>query len=101
MERHNVTAQANLYATYVFASECVLKVIAYGLLFTPNGYLKSGWHQLDALIVTSSVISLLSESLPASFRAMRVLRVLRPLRLIARFGNLRLVVDLFIRTLPR
>ena len=92
--------KANLYATYVFTAECLLKIITYGLLFTPNGYLRSGWHQLDALIVSSSVISLLSESLPASFRAMRVLRVLRPLRLIARFGNLRLVVDLFIKTLP-
>ena len=45
------------------------------------------------------VISLVSDSSPA-LRAIRVLRVLRPLRLIARFGNLRLVVELFVRTLP-
>ena len=92
--------QANVYATYIFIGECVFKITAYGLLFTEHAYLKSGWHQLDAFIVASSVVSLLSDELPPAFRALRVLRVLRPLRLIARFGNLRLVVDLFIKTLP-
>ena len=75
------------------------QMLAYGILFTPNAYLKSGWHQLDFVIVTSSVAALFSDAFPV-LRTMRVLRVLRPLRLIARFGNLRIIVDLFIRTLP-
>ncbi len=49
-------------------------------------------------IVTASLLSLLG--FPA-FRTLRLLRVLRPLRLISRFGNLRIVVDLFIKTLPQ
>ena len=91
--------QSNKWATYIFAGEMFLKIFAHGLLFTPNGYLRSGWNQLDGLIVTSSIVVLLSDANPA-LRALRVLRVLRPLRLIARFGNLRVIVDLFIKTLP-
>ncbi len=75
------------------------KVLAFGLLFTPNAYLKSGWHQLDATIVTASLLSLLGDS-NSGLSTLRLLRVLRPLRLIAKFGNLRVVVDLFIKTLP-
>ena len=91
--------QINTIATIVFATEMGLKIIAWGLLFTPNGYLRSGWNRLDGAIVTSSLISLLGD-VPA-FKTLRLLRVLRPLRLIARFGSLRVVVDLFIRTLPQ
>lgn len=74
------------------------QVLAYGLLFTPKAYLRDGWHRLDALIVSASLISLLGDS--DRLATLRLLRVLRPLRLIAKFGNLRVVVDLFIKTLP-
>ena len=74
-------------------------MLSYGLLFTPNAYLRSGWHQLDATIVSASLLSLLAEG-NSALSTLRLLRVLRPLRLIAKFGNLRVVVDLFIKTLP-
>ena len=89
----------NLLATAVFTVELVLKVLAFGLLFTPNAYLKSGWHQLDATIVAASLLSLLAED-DGNLSTLRLLRVLRPLRLIAKFGNLRVVVDLLIKTIP-
>eukprot|EP00322_Chrysochromulina_rotalis_P026742 CAMPEP_0115869128 /NCGR_PEP_ID=MMETSP0287-20121206/21651_1 /TAXON_ID=412157 /ORGANISM="Chrysochromulina rotalis, Strain UIO044" /LENGTH=1138 /DNA_ID=CAMNT_0003323809 /DNA_START=89 /DNA_END=3502 /DNA_ORIENTATION=- len=88
----------NIMATGVFTLELVLKVLAHGLICTPNAYLKSGWHRLDATIVIASLLSLLGDS--PSLSTLRLLRVLRPLRLIAKFGNLRVVVDLFIKTLP-
>jgi len=31
--------------------EAFLKVIAYGLLFHPNAYLRNGWNLLDFIIV--------------------------------------------------
>ena len=84
------------FATGVFTVELVAKVLSLGLLLTPRGYLRSGWNQLDAFIVTAS---LLSDSSPV-FRTLRVLRVLRPLRLISRFEGMRLVVKLLIQALP-
>lgn len=99
LRRSDFLEAANLYATWIFFGEICLKIFAYGLLLTPNAYLKSGWHQLDALIVASSVAALLSDAAPG-LRTLRVLRVLRPLGLIARFGNLRVIVNLFVRTLP-
>ena len=89
----------NLYSTLIFTLEMLLKILADGLAFTPRAYLKSGWNRLDGAIVTASLLSLLGDV--GAFRTMRLLRVLRPLRLISRFGNLRIVVDLFIKTLPQ
>ena len=68
--------QIDQAAMVVFIAELLAKVIAYGLLFTPNAYLKDGWNRLDAFIVTASIVSMLGNSSPA-FRVLRVLRVLR------------------------
>lgn len=35
----------------IFTVEAFLKVIAYGLLFHPNAYLRNGWNLLDFIIV--------------------------------------------------
>ncbi|RXN01696.1 Voltage-dependent L-type calcium channel subunit alpha-1F [Acipenser ruthenus] len=35
----------------IFTVEAFLKVMAYGLLFHPNGYLRNGWNLLDFIIV--------------------------------------------------
>uniref|UniRef100_A0A286Y003 Voltage-dependent L-type calcium channel subunit alpha n=1 Tax=Cavia porcellus TaxID=10141 RepID=A0A286Y003_CAVPO len=37
----------------IFTVEAFLKVIAYGLLFHPNAYLRNGWNLLDFIIVVS------------------------------------------------
>jgi hypothetical protein len=35
----------------IFTSECVLKIIAYGLVLHPGAYLRSVWNALDFFIV--------------------------------------------------
>ena len=87
-------------AIAIFVGELLTKVLAYGLLSTPNAYLKDGWNRLDFVIVLSSIVSMVGESSPA-FRVLRMLRVLRPLRLISRFKGMRTAVQLLLRAMPR
>lgn len=35
----------------VFSIEAAMKIIAYGFLFHPDAYLRSGWNVLDFIIV--------------------------------------------------
>lgn len=35
----------------IFTVETFLKIIAYGLLFHPNAYVRNGWNLLDFVIV--------------------------------------------------
>ncbi|GBM69807.1 Voltage-dependent calcium channel type D subunit alpha-1 [Araneus ventricosus] len=35
----------------IFMIECIMKIIAYGFLFHPGAYLRSGWNFLDFVIV--------------------------------------------------
>ena len=90
----------NLVATAIFVAEMTLKILALGLAFTPNAYLKTGWNRLDGFIVCSSLLTLVGGGSPA-IRVLRVLRVLRPLRLISKFGGMRIIVSLLLRTMPK
>lgn len=42
----------------IFTVEAFLKVIAYGLLFHPNAYLRNGWNLLDFIIVVVGWVSI-------------------------------------------
>lgn len=44
---------ANLFFTSVFIAEACLKVIAAGLIFHREAYLRSGWNIIDAIVVFS------------------------------------------------
>ena len=48
-------------AVLVFVIELVAKVMASGLLLTPNAYLKEAWNVLDFVIVLSSLFSMIGE----------------------------------------
>ena len=83
-------------------AELSFKVVANGLLFTPDAYLKSGWHQIDALIALLCVGEVLSarHHTPDAL-VMRSIHVLRPIRLIARLEGLKNVIELLLRVMPR
>ena len=89
----------DVIAMGIFVMELAFKVLAYGFISTPRAYLQDPWNQLDFLVVTSGLLSLMSSS-PAT-RMMRVLRVLRPLRLIARSKGMRTAIELLLRAMPR
>uniref|UniRef100_A0A8C9QSB0 Voltage-dependent L-type calcium channel subunit alpha n=1 Tax=Spermophilus dauricus TaxID=99837 RepID=A0A8C9QSB0_SPEDA len=48
---HYVNERVEYLFLIIFTVEAFLKVIAYGLLFHPNAYLRNGWNLLDFIIV--------------------------------------------------
>jgi len=46
--------------TSLFLFECILKIVAFGLVFNgKNSYLKSPWNTLDLIITLLSFISMI------------------------------------------
>ena len=82
--------------TIAFTIEMVLKMVTYGFVLNgKDSYLRSGWNQLDFIIVIVSILSLAASGNDnlRSLRSLRTLRALRPLRVISRRPGLRLVVN--------
>ena len=80
-----VLVKIDLVMTFIFTSEAVLKIIAYGFMFNgKESYMRSAWNVLDFIIVVSALISLIFDYDLQFLKALRILRVLRPLRLIKR-----------------
>uniref|UniRef100_A0A8C7KAP2 Voltage-dependent L-type calcium channel subunit alpha n=1 Tax=Oncorhynchus kisutch TaxID=8019 RepID=A0A8C7KAP2_ONCKI len=89
------------------------KVIAYGLLFHPNAYLRNGWNLLDFIIVVVGLFSAILEQATkvdggtpiggkaAGFdvKALRAFRVLRPLRLVSGVPSLQVVLNSIIKAM--
>ena len=75
----------------IFTSECLLKILANGLVMHRNAYLRNGWNILDFAIVmiglASTLLSLFDFS-QFNVKALRAFRVLRPLRLISGLPSL-------------
>ena len=92
----------NYWFTGIFIGEMLLKIVAYGLLFTPKAYLKQPWNILDFCIVFVSILGLLASIVPAfdKLKSLRILRVLRPLRLLQRIASMKIIILSLIRTLP-
>ncbi|XP_007456198.1 PREDICTED: voltage-dependent L-type calcium channel subunit alpha-1S [Lipotes vexillifer] len=92
----------------VFSIEAAMKIIAYGLLFHQDAYLRSGWNVLDFIIVFLGVFTVILEQVnviqsntaPMSskgagldVKALRAFRVLRPLRLVSGVPSLQVVLN--------
>lgn len=66
----------------LFCLEFIMKIIADGLFYTPNGFLRSPWNVIDLLVLISFWITFVSEVYFSSYishyiRAMQALRALR------------------------
>ena len=97
----NAYQAVDIAFTTIFTAEMALKLFAYGLYAKPTAYLRSYFNALDAVVVITSLTSLLfSGSGGESVRAMRLLRIMRPLRSIRRFPGLRLVVNTVLSAIP-
>ncbi|XP_012394726.1 voltage-dependent L-type calcium channel subunit alpha-1C isoform X7 [Orcinus orca] len=97
----------------IFTVEAFLKVVAYGLLFHPNAYLRNGWNLLDFIIVVVGLFSAILEQATkadganalggkgAGFdvKALRAFRVLRPLRLVSGVPSLQVVLNSIIKAM--
>jgi len=69
----------------LFTVECIFKIIAYGLFFHPEAYLRSSWNLLDFVIVIIGIMNCIVSFILPTFnvKALRAFRVLRPLRLVS------------------
>ncbi|XP_029428833.1 voltage-dependent L-type calcium channel subunit alpha-1S [Rhinatrema bivittatum] len=96
----------------IFTIEASLKIIAYGLLFHTDAYLRNGWNVLDFTIVLLGLFTVALEqinsiggvSTPVSStgfnaKALRAFRVLRPLRLVSGVPSLQVVLNSIIKAM--
>ena len=98
---HGWVYLSDVITTLVFDIEMVLKIIAMGLYFGKDTYLKDGWNFTDAIVNVASTIDLVNpKSDLGFFKALRALRALRPLRLISRNPGMKMVVNSIILSLP-
>jgi len=70
-----------------------LQILAHGLIFGKQAYLKSGWNVLDIVVVIIGLIDLVPSLRGLNLTALRALRVLRPLRAIKRIEALKLCLE--------
>jgi hypothetical protein len=98
----SIIASIDVFMTSVFTIECCLKIIVYGFFHNKDAYLRTGWNQLDFIVVIISVLSLVAEgnSSLSSLRSLRALRALRPLRVISRYPGLKQVVNALFKSIP-
>jgi len=89
----------NVVFTVVLLVELFCRVMAHGLYFTPHGYLKSGWNQLDFAILVISVLDVARVIDSSSARAVRLVRALSPLRAVKRNVGLKNVIDALVGTI--
>jgi hypothetical protein len=76
---------------YLYTVEMGLKILAMGLVFGKNTYLRDNWNILDAVVVIAGWIELEYTGSGVNISALRALRILRPLRSITRIEGMRIV----------
>jgi hypothetical protein len=76
----------------IFAIECLLKIMAHGLVIGKHTYLRNGWNILDLFLVLTSFNF-------ENLKVMRIFRVLRPLRTIQRISDLRKLTEALFKSM--
>lgn len=78
----------------IFVVEAAMNIFVRGVWGHRQSYFRSPWRVLDFVIAVFSVVSeAVQNSQFRALRALRAVRALRPLRLVSRFPQLQLVVD--------
>lgn len=90
--------------TYFFIFEASMKIIAQGLIYHKNAYLRNNWNLVDFMVVISSIVEIFvsfffGNDVP-SFKMLRALRVFRPLRTFKRVPSMRRLVSIMLRSIP-
>lgn len=88
-----VTAIIENFFLWAYGSEALLKIVAMGLLFNKDAYLRDSWNILDFTIVLTSFISAFSGSGGSNLASLRALRILRPLRTISTIKALKNILN--------
>ena len=84
----------DIFFTFLFMFEMFVKIIATGLAFGPNAYLKDGWNVMDGTIVWVSFVCLdFVSGGVEGLGGVRAMRGIRPLRTLSRFKSGALFVN--------
>ena len=81
-----------------------MKIIAQGLIYHKNAYLRNNWNLVDFIVELSSIVEIIvallfGNNVP-SFKMLRALRVFRPLRTFKRVPSMRRLVSIMLRSIP-
>ena len=91
-------AAANLALLVLFSVELFCKVVAMGLVGSPHAFLRDGWHVIDAFLVASGWLEIVTDA--SNYTALRCLRALRALRMVTHWPALQAQVDTLVHALP-
>lgn len=88
-----VSESIDIFMNVCFLIELIVKVVAMGFAMDNGSYIRETWNQLDAFIVTTSILdmALTNVDLPV-IKILRLLRTLRPLRVISHNIAMKLIV---------
>ena len=89
---------ANLALLVLFSVELFCKVVAMGLVGSPHAFLRDGWHVIDAFLVASGWLEIVTDA--SNYTALRCLRALRALRMVTHWPALQAQVDTLVHALP-
>ena len=90
-----------LVFTVCFLVECLIKVIALGLVRGRKTYLQDKSNWLDFFVVAISVVDFAGDDVDlGALSSLRLLRILRVLRAVTRFRSLNQYVVLLLRSIP-
>eukprot|EP01028_Stygiella_incarcerata_P003014 TRINITY_DN1571_c0_g2_i1.p1 TRINITY_DN1571_c0_g2~~TRINITY_DN1571_c0_g2_i1.p1 ORF type:complete len:1820 (-),score=401.57 TRINITY_DN1571_c0_g2_i1:2459-7918(-) len=84
----------------IFFFEFICKILANGLLFTPNAYLRNKFNIVDLLVLVVMLSNIITAfSTTGGFRAFRALRALKPFLVVSRSNEMRVIVQSMVRSI--
>lgn len=98
-EWNQILDRADQGFTVVYATEALLKILAFGLIMHKRSYLRDPWNILDFFVVLIGIISLIP-SVP-NLKSLRTMRILRPLRSINAVPSMKKLVATLLMSLPQ
>ncbi|KAF4672946.1 hypothetical protein FOL47_011216 [Perkinsus chesapeaki] len=98
---NQIGATADSLLLALFTAECLLKIVAWGLIKEKATYLRDGWNWLDFIVVVTGLLSLVNLGGDTDLSVLRVFRVLRPLRSLTVLKEMRVLVNTVLLSIPR
>ncbi|GMF17965.1 unnamed protein product [Phytophthora fragariaefolia] len=96
--RNTMADYSNSIFTALFTFECLLKIVAMGLIGDRGAYLMDPWNWIDFTVVVVGLIAALP-SIPAT-AGVRALLVLRPLRFFNAVSGIKKLVTALLKSIP-